>query len=222
MLFLYFCSLKKSEYALLFQHETSTPMLCIKDSVASDLPPETSSHPGCTACLAMLKPLLHPCSASQVINWVTGWASLFPHRVIPLFPLELSVYPQEECWHLHDTRVVEHIILVLKFFRPYLNLFRSTIPRQLAWVNLVAKKIYQLSQVWSQCGANVCRELCVDSIRSGSQLLPKSCLNMDKSFKFAAEAHCPHLCMTIIGLPPGLFWEFNLDRACAHTYLISK
>ena len=35
---------------------------------------------------------------------------------------------------------------------PYL--FRSTIPRQLAWVNLVAKKIYlQLSQIWSQCGA---------------------------------------------------------------------
>ena len=92
----------------------------------------------------------------QLPRWsaqVAGWASLFPHRVIPLFPLELSVYPQEE-WHLHDLCVVEHTILFLKFFRPYLNLFWSTIPRQLAWVNLVAKKIYlQLFQIWSQCGA---------------------------------------------------------------------
>lgn len=151
-----FCSLKKRECALLFTNMKP--------------PPHNALHQGLCGSRSSTRNIFSsqgvlpawPCWSLYYIHvqlprlsaQVTGWASLFPHRVIPLFPLELSVYPQEECWHLHDPWVVEHIILFLKFFRPYLNLFRSTIPRQLAWVNLVAKKIYlQLSQIWSQCGA---------------------------------------------------------------------
>lgn len=159
-----------------------------------------------------------PCSSLYYIHvqlprWSAqepGWASLFPLRVIPLFSLELTVYLQEECWHLHDPQIVEHTILFLKFFWTYLNLFQSTIPSQFAWVNLVAKKKYlQLSQY----GANVV--LCMQKavLWLWSPALPNSCLNLSKSLKFV-EVHCPHLCMRITRPTSQDCFENCLDRAC--------
>lgn len=171
-----FCSLKKSECIYHLPTWNLHPtMLCIKDSVVSDLLPETSSHPRVY------------CLPGHVEASITSMFS-FPgdqHRWLdePPVPSQSdTLFLWAQClpsggvkWHLHDTRLWNTSSLVLKF---YLTLIfsSSTIPRQLAWVNLVAKKIYlsQLSQVWSQCGANVCRELCVDSIRSGSQLCQKA------------------------------------------------
>lgn len=129
-------------------------MLCIKDAVATDLLPETSSHPS-VYCL----PGHVQVSVTSLFSFPGGQHRCLGKpscslREIPLFSLELTVYLQEECWHLHDPRIVEHTILFLKFFWTYLNLFQSTTPSQFAWVNLVAKKKYlQLSQIWSQCGA---------------------------------------------------------------------